>query len=151
MARAFFTHVVRDRTGKLKHESQLTPNLRTTAGIDWQAALMGKVSGQPVGAAYIALSADTSAPSVSDTSLPSEYTTLGLSRALGTYAHTAGASSYTISFTFTATGPAVVAKTALFNATGPPVAGTMPFESLETNPVQLSTGDVDTQITTVSI
>jgi hypothetical protein len=151
MARAFFSHCIRDRDGNLKRETRVTPNLRTTAGIDWQAAIMGKATAQPPGAQYIALSNDLTTPSVSDTALAGEYTTTGLTRALGTYAHTAGQSNYTVSFTFTATGAAGVSKTALFTAPGPPVAGTMPFESLEASTSQLNSGDSDTQITTVSI
>ena len=55
-------------------------------------------------ARFIGLTTNTGAPAAGDTTLASEFTTLGLSRALATYAHTPGASSYTQSKTFTATG-----------------------------------------------
>lgn len=145
---AFFSHTVRGPDGHLKYERRNTPNLRTTVGIDWQSALMGKVSGQPLGAGWIALSADLTSPAVTDTSLPGEFTTGGLARAAATYVHTAGVSSFTLSFSFTSSATNTINKTALFNAA---TAGTMPFESLESTPAPLVAGDVETQVTTVSI
>jgi hypothetical protein len=58
---------------------------------------------------YIALTENASAASASDTSLTGEITTGGCGRALGTYAHTLGASTYTLAKTFsvTATFPAI--------------------------------------------
>lgn len=53
---------------------------------------------------YMALTADTSAASASSTSLTSEITTGGCGRALATYAHTLGASTATLSKTFSVTG-----------------------------------------------
>lgn len=122
--------------------------MRTSSGIDWQSAVMGLQTGQPTGSTYIALSSDTATVLASDTSLMGEFTTGGLARALGTYAHTSGQSSYTISFTFTATAPNVINKTALFNAAA---GGTMVFASLEPTPLTVVSGNTDTQVTTVSI
>ena len=58
---------------------------------------------------YIALTENASAASAASTSLTGEITTGGCGRALGTYAHTLGAATYTLSKTFsvTATFPAI--------------------------------------------
>lgn len=53
---------------------------------------------------FIGLSTNASAASASDTTLASEVTTNGCARALATYAHTFGASTLTLSKTFTASG-----------------------------------------------
>jgi hypothetical protein len=58
---------------------------------------------------YIALTENASAASASSTSLTGEITTGGLGRALGTYAHTLGAATFTLtkSFSVTSTFPAI--------------------------------------------
>jgi len=60
-------------------------------------------------ARYIALTENASAASASSTSLTGEITTGGCGRALGTYAHTLGASTFTLtkSFSVTSTFPAI--------------------------------------------
>lgn len=60
-------------------------------------------------ARYIALTENASAASASSTSLTGEITTGGCGRALGTYAHTLGASTFTLAKTFsvTASFPAI--------------------------------------------
>ncbi len=60
-------------------------------------------------ARYIALTENASAASASSTSLTGEITSGGLGRALGTYAHTLGASTFTLtkSFSVTSSFPAV--------------------------------------------
>jgi hypothetical protein len=55
-------------------------------------------------ARYIGVTTDTSGPATSDTVLTSEQTANGLSRALATFAHTGGATTFTLSKTFSATG-----------------------------------------------
>lgn len=55
-------------------------------------------------ASYIGLTTDTGAPAVGDTTLATEITTNGLQRALATFAHTPGATTYTLAKTFAATG-----------------------------------------------
>jgi hypothetical protein len=73
-------------------------------------------------AMYMALTANNSAPSASDTTLAGEITTSGggLVRKLATFAHTLGASTYTLSAPFTANGsdalPVTVAKMATFDS-----------------------------------
>lgn len=53
-------------------------------------------------ARFIGLTTNTSGPATSDTTLTSEETANGLQRALGTFAHTPGATTFTIAKTFTA-------------------------------------------------
>lgn len=55
-------------------------------------------------ARYIALTENASAASASSTSLTGEITTGGLGRALGTYAHTLGASTFTLTKSFSVSG-----------------------------------------------
>src|SRR6516162_514084 len=79
-------------------------NLRTTAGGDWQASVMGNTAAPPATCNYIALSNDATAPSAGDTALASEIVTNGLSRAQGVYAHTASTAAFTVQKVFSATG-----------------------------------------------
>jgi len=80
---------------------------------------------------YIALTADTTQTiNSSQTALTGEITTNGLARIQATTrTHTNGTSSSLIEHTFTLTGTQTdITRAALFNAAGPPVAGTMgPF------------------------
>jgi len=119
---------VRDKNGRIK-EIVETTNIITNAGIDWLADALGNASGSP--ANYVAVSTDTATPLATDTTLTSELTVDGLSRASGTYSHTTAVRSYSIEKIFSVTGgPHAVAKSALFNAAGPPPSGTMAFEAL---------------------
>ncbi len=100
----------------------VTPNLRTTVGINYIAGtLWGTDAGQEAIADWIAISNNTSAPAAGDSSSTApwstgvatdgaagtgrgEWTGLGLTRKLATLAHTAAATSLTSSATWTATG-----------------------------------------------
>lgn len=88
---------------------------------------------QAAAANYIALTANSTAPSAGDTTLTGEITTAGggLVRAQATPAHTNGTSTYTLTKTFTANGsdslPVTIAKIGVFNASS---TGTMMFETL---------------------
>lgn len=70
---------------------------------------------------YTAISADGTAPAATDTALTGEITTAGggLIRKASTYAHTAGANTYTLTTTYTANGsdslPVTVAKMGTFD------------------------------------
>lgn len=55
-------------------------------------------------ARFIALTTDTAAPANGDTALPAEMTANGMGRALATFAHTGGNTTYTLTKTWTATG-----------------------------------------------
>lgn len=144
-SKCYFTSII-TRADGTREIGQARPNLRTTAGTDWQSSVMSNTAAQPAAMNWLALSSDTTAPAAADTALTSEYTTNGLSRAQGTYAHTAGTNTNTVAHTFTCSANSqVVNKEALFNAAGPPVAGTMGFESAEPTPPTLNTGDTLTQ------
>lgn len=121
-------------------------NLRTTAGGDWQASVMGNTSAPPATGNYIAVSNDAAAPAAGDTTLASEITTNGLARAQGTYAHTASTASYTIQKVFSATGTQASQKTGLFNASS---VGTMIFENTYTQ-VTVNNGDTLTVTWTIN-
>lgn len=104
-----------------------------TAGKDFISSALGDTSGSRAAAAdYLALTANVTAPALGDTVLTGEITTGGggLIRAQASYAHTGGASTYTLTKTFTANGtdslPVTVAKVGVFNASS---AGTMPWSS----------------------
>lgn len=114
--------------------------MKTNAGYDWQAATMGNAAASGAGtgtcraADQIALTTDTAAPNATDTTLPSEYATAGggFLRAAGTYAHTTGATTYTLTKTFTANSndspnfPLALAKVGVLNATS---TGTLVWET----------------------
>ena len=113
-------------------------NLRTNAGADWQADVMGN-SSQPAAARYIGLTVNTTAPAAGDTTLTGEITTGGLGRAAGTYAHTPGTTSYTITASWTASATqTAVHKAGLFSAAS---AGTMAFETNLNADATLASGD----------
>lgn len=107
--------------------------LLTNAGHDFCAKqLAGSASATAV-AKWIALTANSTAPAAGDTTLTGEIATAsgGLIRAAGTYAHTGGTNTYTVSNTFTANGndslPVTVAKLGCFDAAS---TGNMVFETL---------------------
>jgi hypothetical protein len=146
---SIFAVKVWDAQDRVKQDWQFSPNLRTNAGINWQADCMGNGT-QPASARYIALTEDATTSVVGDTTLASELAVEGLSRALGTYAHTSNATSYTISFTFTKTGATArtINRYALFNAAS---VGTMPFESAMPSPPVLTASDTLAVTVTVNI
>ncbi len=128
--------------------------MRTSAGRDWQASVMGATSGTGIGtgafapANYMALTANATAPADGDTTLTAEIATAsgGLIRKQCTYARTSGASSWTETAVFTANAndvlPVTIAKIGIFTAAA---GGTMAFETLLSNTVTLSA--VNDQVT----
>lgn len=114
--------------------------MKTNAGYDWEATTLGNSAASGAGtstcraADQIAVTANATAPSATDTTLTGEITTAsgGLIRKAATYAHTTSASTYTLTVTLTANGsdalPVTLAKMAVFNAVTS--GGTMPWESL---------------------
>jgi len=127
--------VVRD--GKIIFD-ETNHNLITNAGKDFIAQQVGSTSPATNGANYIALSADSTTPSASDTTLTGEITSGGLARAQGTYSHTAGTNTFTIQKTFTATASFTgVQKSGLFTAS---TSGTLVAENTF-SPVNLISGD----------
>ena len=106
---------------------------------------------------YMALTANSSAAVATDTTLTGEIATAGggLIRKLATYAHTTGASSYSLAATYTANGSdtlsVIVAKIGIFNTlTG--ATGRMQFETLLSATATLTaSGDQLTVTDTVSM
>lgn len=129
-------------------------DLRTNAGIDFQAQVMGATSGTGIGtgtfapANYIGLTANSTAPAATDTTLTGEVTTGSLARAQATYAHTTAAASYTLTKTFTSDQSITIAKIGVFNAA---TAGTMVFETLLSATATLVSGDQLTITETVNL
>jgi hypothetical protein len=126
--------------------NQIVHNLRTTAGGDWQASVMGNTAAPPATCNYIALSNDAVAPAAGDTAVASEITLNGLARAQGTYSHTASTASFTIQKVFTATGTQASQKAGLLNAGA---AGTLCFENTYTQ-VTVNNGDTLTVTWTIN-
>lgn len=128
--------------------------LRTSAGADWQAKVLGDTASTGTGiyasATYVGITTDTGAPASGDTTLTGELTGSGLARAQATFAHTAGAASYTLTKTFTSSDATtrLIHKAALFNASS---GGTMPFESALTSDANIASGDTLTLTWTISI
>lgn len=102
-------------------------------------------------ASWLAVTSDGTAPAATDTTLTSEATTNGFARAVGTYSHTAAATTYSLQKLFTASGTLTVNKGAVFGACNPTGGGVMPFESAEPSPPTLVSGDTLTQTVTVTI
>jgi hypothetical protein len=133
----------------------LTIALKTNAGNDFQAKQMAGSASATAVAKWVAITANTTAPAVGDTTLTGEITTAGggLVRAVGAYAHTTSAASYTITTTFTANGsdslPVTIGKRAHFDAAS---TGNMVFETLVSPTATLSaSGDSLTLTDTVSL
>lgn len=131
--------------------------MRTSAGADFEALVLSGASngtGTSAPANYIALTGNTTAPAAADTVLTGEYVATGggLDRALATYAHTAGTTSYTLTKTFTMNSSdgtsATPAKIGVFNAA---TAGTLFLETAIPTPPTLVPGDQLTITETVSI
>lgn len=127
----------------------------TNAGKDHLFAAGYGTSTQPAAANYLALSANTTTPSASSTTLPGEITTGGggLIRAQATYAHTTGQSTATLTKVFTANGsdslPVTVAKVGVLNASS---SGTLVHETLLTTTATVSSsGDTLTITETVTL
>lgn len=129
--------------------------LKTNAGNDFQAAQMGGAASATNVAKYVAITANTTAPAAGDTTLTGEITTAGggLVRKAGTYAHTTGAASYTITTVFTANGsdslPVTIGKRGIFDQAS---GGQLVFSTLVSPTATLSaSGDVLTITDTVSL
>jgi hypothetical protein len=128
----------------------------TNAGRDQVAGAVADRSGsRPAAADYLALTANATAASASDTTLTAEIATAsgGLIRAQATYAHTGGTATFTLTKTFTVNGsdviPVTVAKIGVFNAAS---AGSLVWETVLGSTATLSAvGDALTITETVTI
>jgi hypothetical protein len=102
-------------------------------------------------AMWLAVTANTTAPTSADTVLAQELAANGFSRALATFAHTAATTTYTLQKVFSATGNATINNEAVFGSGLSAGGGVMPFESAEPSPPTLVNGDQLTQTVTVTI
>jgi hypothetical protein len=102
-------------------------------------------------AAWMAVTANSFSPATSDTTLAGELTSNGFTRAVGTYSHTAAASTYTLVHLWTATGTETINNEAQFGACNTTAGGVMPFESAEPSPPTLVSGDTLQNTVSVSI
>ncbi len=125
---------------------------RTLNGADWQAGVMADTASTGTGAYaaanYIAVSADTTTPADTDTSLPGEIVSGSLVRTQASYAHTTGTDTYTLSNVFTSDQTITLAKVGIFNASS---GGTLVFEDLMTETAVLYSGDQVLIVETVTI
>lgn len=107
--------------------------LLTNGGRDALHSQHLNTAAQPAAFNYMAVSANSTAASASNTTLPGEITTAGggLLRAQATYAHTGGTNTTTLTKTFTANGsdtlPVTIAKIGVLNASS---VGTLGYETL---------------------
>lgn len=102
-------------------------------------------------ASWLALTSSATTVTSADTVLASELAASGFSRAVGTYAHTAAASTYTLTKLFTASGTATINNEAVFGACNVTGGGVMPFVAAETSPPTLVSGDTLSQVVTITI
>lgn len=135
--------------------SKFQTYLKTNAGNDFQAQQMAGSASATAVAKWVALTANNTSPAAGDTSLTGEITTGGggLVRKAGTYGHTTGAASYTLTTVFTANGsdslPVTIAKRGIFDAAS---AGNLVFSTLVSPTATLSaSGDQLTITDTVTL
>jgi hypothetical protein len=102
-------------------------------------------------ASWMAVTANVFSPATSDTTLAGELTSNGFARAVGTYAHTAATSTYTLIHLGTATGTETINNEAQFGAATTTAGGVMPFESAEPSPPTLVSGDTLQNTITITI
>lgn len=136
--------------------------LRVDSGKDFQSRVMGDTASTGTGsyaaANFIGLSTSATAPAAGDTVTTWEAVELqaasgGLNRAQATYAHTAGASTYTLTKAFTANAndgaSNTIQKIGVLNAARP--GGSLVFETALSSPPALVAGDQLTITETVTI
>ena len=124
--------------------------LLTSAGRDALHAQHMTTGAQPASFNYIALTASTTAPAPTDTTLTGEITTAGggLLRAQATYAHTTGTNVTTLTKTFTANGsdvlPVTIAQIGVFNAS---TSGTLGYHTALSSTATLNVSGDNATIT----
>lgn len=101
-------------------------------------------------ASWMAVTGGTT-PTSASTTLNAEITTVDLARAVGTYAHTAAATTYTLVHLWTATTTDTINAEAQFGAANTTGGGVMPFGSAEPTPPSLISGDTLQNTVTITI
>lgn len=102
-------------------------------------------------APWLAVTQNAVAPANTDTTLTAELTTADWVRSVGTYAHTAAATTYTLTHTFSSTSSVTISKEAQFGAVNTTGGGVMPFESAEPSPPVMLSGDTLAQTVTITV
>jgi hypothetical protein len=109
-------------------------------------------------AAWMAVTSSSGPPTTADTYLAGELAgATGFSRAVGTYSHSAGTSTYSLVHLWTAGATETINMEAQFGAANGPnttpgaALGVMPFESAEPNPPTLVSGDTLQNTCTITI
>lgn len=101
---------------------------------------------------FMGLTADSGAASAADTTLASEISTNGMSRALATYLHTNGTGTFTLSKAFSVSGgTTTVHKMGLFTALTSTAGGILYFESVLNADAIVISGDTLTVTDTVTL
>lgn len=125
--------------------------LLTNAGRDALHQQHMSLSAQPAAFNYVALTASTTAPAATDTTLTGEIATTGLARAQATtVTHTIGTNTTTISKTFTAVaadvagGSVAVAQIGVFNAS---LNGTIAYHTALNSTATLTTAGDNVTVT----
>ena len=138
--------------------SEESHNLVINAGLNWLADIMSKntTPGVNLQCNYFAVTPTAITPGATDTALSGEIVTNGFNstgvigsgvRAQAVYAHTANATTYTLSYTYTAAATQTIAGAAVFTASS---STTMCFEDAITSASLLS-GDTLQIVWTVTI
>lgn len=124
-------------------------NLVTNAGFDLISKAVSDTATQPAACNWIAVTNTAITPGAGDTTLSGEISTNGLGRsgAQGTFAHTNGQQTYTVTRVFTASGTQASQATGLFNASS---TGTLCYEATYTQ-VTVNSGDTLTVTWTVTL
>lgn len=102
-------------------------------------------------ASFLAVTQNAVAPANTDTTLTAELTTADWARSVGSWSHTAAATTYVLTHTFTSTTTVTINKEAVFGAVNTTGGGVMPFESAEPSPPTLVSGDTLAQTITITI
>lgn len=103
-------------------------------------------------ARFVALTTNSGAANAADTTLTSEITTAGCGRALGTYAHTMGASTLTLTKAFSVTGTlTAVHKAGLFTCLTSAGADPMIYETVLNADATVANGDTLTLTWTLTL
>jgi hypothetical protein len=136
-----------DGSCELIDEEEVT-NVITNGGRDFVMDQAYGTSPGSNGLNWIALSDSTLTETAASTTLSGEITGNGLARAQGTYAHTAGTSTLTVSRVFTATGAQSCRKAALFSASS---GGTMNHAVAFASAKSLDPGDTLSVTFTITV
>lgn len=102
-------------------------------------------------ALFMAVTANVFTPANTDTTLAGELTSGGFTRAIGTWAHTAAATTYTLQHTWTSTTTTTLTNEAQFGAVNTTGGGVMPFESAIPSAPTVVSGDTVQITVTVTI